>query len=199
MTIYLAARFLHVAGALAMFSALGLEIAMLRGLALARSSSEAHAALAGLRIHMRIGTVAVLLILVPGAYMAAAAWGMPAWLLAALGALVAIIVLGAGVTRRLLAAVMPAFERATDGVEVQQLLRGLWSSLAARAVLLLGIVALMSTKPGGGEAVLTLGLAAGAAAAAASLALGRRRAVVAVVAGGADSAAVALGTHERTP
>ena len=198
MTIYLAARFLHVVGALAMFSALGLEVAVLRGLALARSTREAHAALAGLRLQARIGGAGALLILVPGGYLAAAAWGMPPWLLAAIGALVAIIALGAIVSRKLLAALVPALERAVDGVEVQWLLRRLWSSLAARAVLLLGIVALMSTKPGWAGAVLTLGLAASAAAAAAWLALGRRSAGVPVMAAGGESSAVALGAEQRT-
>jgi hypothetical protein len=122
MTIYLAARFLHVVGALIVFSAVGLEIAILRGLTLAPSSTAAHAALAGLRIHKRVGIAAMLLILVPGVYMAIAAWGMPAWLIAAIVSMVSIIVLDATATRRSLAALGPALQEGSNGKRVEQLL-----------------------------------------------------------------------------
>jgi hypothetical protein len=168
--IYLAARFLHVVGALGVFSALGLEIAVLRGLTLAQSVTEAHAALAGLRVQMRVGQAAMLLIFAPGVYMAIAAWGLPAWLLAALGAMVAIIVLDATATRSSLTALRSALQRGADGTKVEQLLRRLWSSFAARAVLLVGIVAFMSMKPSAAGAVLTLAVVASAAAIAASFA-----------------------------
>jgi len=170
MTIYLAARFLHVVGALVVFSAVGLEIAILRGLTLAPSSTAAHAALAGLRIHKRVGIAAMLLIFVPGVYMAIAAWGMPAWLIAAIVSMVSIIVLDATATRRSLAALGPALQEGSNGKRVEQLLLRLWSSFAARVVLLLGIVALMSMKPSWRGAVLTLAVAASVAALAAPFA-----------------------------
>jgi hypothetical protein len=166
-TIYLVAKFLHVVGALAVFSAVGLEIAILRGLTLAQSAAAAHAALAGLRVHKRVGTAAMLLIFVPGIYMAIAAWGMPAWLLAAIAAMVAIVALDATATRSSLAALESALQRSTDDAHVGQLLRRLWSSFAARAALLLGIVALMSMKPALPGAVLTLAVVASGAARAA--------------------------------
>jgi uncharacterized membrane protein len=170
MTIYLAAKFLHVVGALAVFAGVGLEVAVLRGLTLAQSVTAAQTVLAGLRIHKRVGMVAMLLVLVPGGYMAAVAWRMPAWLLAGLGAMAAIGVVEATATRSSLAALVSALQRGADGEKVEKLLRRLWSSFAARAVLLLGIVALMSMKPGWPGAMLTLAIAGGAASVAASFA-----------------------------
>lgn len=170
MTIYLAAKFLHIAGALALFSTLGLEIAFLRDLTRAQSATAAQAALAGLNIQMRIGLAAMLLILLPGGYLACAAWGMPAWLLAAIGAMLAIIAVEATATRKSLAALLPALQRGADMERVGQLRRRLWSSFAARVVLLLGISALMSMKPDWHGAVSTLAVTAGAAALAASFA-----------------------------
>jgi hypothetical protein len=170
MTIYLAAKFLHITGAVAVFSALGLEFATLRGVTLARSASAAQSALTGLRIHMRVGVVAMLLVLVPGIYLAVSAWGMPAWLLAEMGAMVAIMVLDTTMTRRSLAALVPALARGIDGESVEHPLRRLCSSFAARVVLLLGIVALMSMKPGWPGAMRTLAVAAIAAVLAAAIA-----------------------------
>jgi uncharacterized membrane protein len=173
-TIYLAVKFLHIVGALAVFAAVGLEVAILRGLTLAQSATAAHAAFTGLRVHKRVGLPAMLLIFVPGVYMAISAWGMPAWLLAAIGAMVAIVALESTATRSSLAALEPALQRGSDGGTVVKLLRRLWSSFAARTVLLLGIVALMSMKPSSSAAVLTLVAVASSAALAASFA--RRRA-----------------------
>lgn len=172
MTLYVAAQFLHVVGALAMFSALGAELAGLRGATLARSANEALAALESHRLNRVLGPIAVVLILLPGGYMAAAGSGMTPWIWTALGAIAAIVVIGAAVMPRLLAAVGPTLQRAFDGPDARRLVRRMWASFVARVVLLLGIVTLMTTKPGWPGALATLAVV-GAIATAAWLWLAR--------------------------
>jgi uncharacterized membrane protein len=148
MTPYLAVKFLHIAGALAMFAALGIEFAVLRGLARARSPGETRVALDGWRLNQRIGAVGALLAILPGAYLAWAAWGMPAWLAASLGALVAVALMHGVVTRRLFAVLERELAARVPSVEADRLLRRLMASYFARALLLVAIVALMAMKPG---------------------------------------------------
>lgn len=172
MTLYVAALFLHIAGALAMFSALGAELAALRGATLARSANLALAALESYRLNRVLGPIAVLLILLPGGYMAAATTGMTPWIWTALGAMAALVVIGATVLPRLLAAVGPTLQRAFDGPDARRLVRRMWASFVARVLLLLGIVTLMTTKPDWPGALSVLGVVA-VIAATAWLALAR--------------------------
>ena len=150
-------------GGLAMFTVVWIELAALRGVSIPRSVTETGAALGTLRMHIRVA-VAGLVLLATGAYMAATAWGMLPWLLVALGAIVLVIVLGATVNRKLLARIESALWRAQEGADVLRLGQHLWSSCLTRTLLLLGIVVLMSLKPGWAGALLTLGVLAVAAA-----------------------------------
>ena len=59
----------------------------------------------GIRLNGSIGPISLLLLLVPGIYMATTAWAWPAWTIVSFWTLIAIAVLGATVTRRRLAAI----------------------------------------------------------------------------------------------
>src|SRR5262245_25979190 len=114
MTVYLAARMLHIFGALGMFVALGIDLAGVAALGRARTAGQARRALEGYRLNGFVGPISLLSLLVPGIYMAIQ-WGWPGWLRVSMFALLLILVLGGAVARRRLAVIakaLPAEEEA---------------------------------------------------------------------------------------
>lgn len=83
MTLYMAALFAHIVGAILLFAVLTVE-----GLSFRLSFSVAA-------YNRVIGPVSGLLVLVPGLYMARVQWGFAPWILFGLGAWLVIAVLGA--------------------------------------------------------------------------------------------------------
>jgi hypothetical protein len=136
------------------------------------------------RVNGVLGPASLLLILVPGIYMATTAWAWQPWLQVSFGALLLIIVLGGAVTRRKLGALATSLQGDDRSLTLDQerqirdpLLR---TSFVVRALLSLGIVALMSTKPDLSTSLLVIGVALGLAAiiSTAVLACGTARATV---------------------
>lgn len=171
MSLYSVAVFLHVAGALGLFAALGLEWAGIRNLRVSVTTSQAREwlkLLLGLRLVER---PAVLALLVTGVYLIGATGGGRPWIGLGLAGLIVIAALGELLTGRRLrrvglrtlaedGPVTPAFARQlTDPL--------LTLSACVRTALALGIVFIMSTKPDRAGAVaalmiaLVLGFAAG--------------------------------------
>jgi hypothetical protein len=168
MNLYLAARILHIVGALALFMALGIDLAGVTALGRARAADEVRGALAGYRLNGIIGPISLLLLLVPGIYMATTAWAWPAWTIISFWTLVAIAVLGATVTRRRIAAVAQALKGDDRGLsaDLERLTHDplLRTSFVLRTMLALGIVALMTMKPDVSHSLLVLLVAIGTAA-----------------------------------
>jgi hypothetical protein len=159
MTFYSIALFLHVVGALLLFVTLTVEGIGLRQLYRAATMEDAQAAATLLRVNRIIGPLSALGVLVPGLYMTATTWGWVAWIVVALVSYVAIAVLGAVNGIRL-----QALERS------QALLTGIRNpifliSWLTRVGIALGVVFLMTVKPGAAAAVLAVVIAAAAAAA----------------------------------
>jgi hypothetical protein len=138
MSLYSIALFVHVVGAVLLFVLLTIEGVGLR------------IGFASAAMNRILGPISALLILVPGLYMTATAWGWKAWIVVGITTYVAIAVLGA-----------------ITGVFV---MRGLMApqtaalSWLARIGLALGVVFDMTVKPGALVAVLAVlvGLALGA-------------------------------------
>jgi hypothetical protein len=121
-----------------------------------------------LRLNRIVGPLSALGVLVPGVYMTATSWGWVAWIVIALASWVVIAVLGAVNGIRIL-----ALERS------QSLLPGIRSPLfliswLTRTGIALGVVFLMTVKPGLVTALLAI-LIAGAAGAALAIALSKVR------------------------
>jgi hypothetical protein len=151
MTLYVAARALHIAGALGMFTALGVDLAGVTALARARTAGQVRHALDGYRVNAVLGPAALLLVLVPGIFMAAA-WAWQPWIRVAFFALLLIVVLGATVSRRKLGALGQIVKDDEQRIDPElrrrlqdPVLRG---AFLLRALLTIGIVVLMTTKPG---------------------------------------------------
>jgi hypothetical protein len=159
MALYSIALFLHIVGALLLFVTLAVEGVALGQLRLARTAEAARGAAALLKVNRIVGPVSALAVLIPGLYMTATTWGWVAWIVVALASWVLIAVLGALNGIRIL-----ALERS------QALLSGSknpifvisWSTRVGIAV---GVVFLMSVKPGAVAAALTILIAAVAGAA----------------------------------
>lgn len=163
--VYLFIRSLHILGAVGMFMALGVDLVALSALSTARTTDQARRALAAYRINAVIGPLSLLLILVPGIYMAITAWGPQPWISTSMLGVVLIIVVGATLSRRPLAALRGALQgedrRLGSALEAQAQHPLLWTSFFVRALLAIGILALMSTKP---EQPLALAMLIGAGA-----------------------------------
>lgn len=165
MTIYTAALFLHVMGALGLFVALGLEVTGLHHLRRAATGEEARERIRALAVLPRLYIPSMLAILLPGLYMTATVWGWRVgWTPVALVALVLLAALGAALTGTR----MPALGRSTAAAsgplspDLRQRLRDPlpWTSIQMRTAIAVGIVFLMTVKPPLEGALLTIGVAA---------------------------------------
>ncbi|HYN88256.1 MAG TPA: hypothetical protein VER55_06990 [Ardenticatenaceae bacterium] len=179
MTLYSVALFLHIVGALGFFVALGIEWTALLHLRRATTTEQTREWLgvfAGLRGVASISEAAILL---PGLYMAATTWGIAAWIATTLAAWLLIGILGTGLTGRLIAPIRAAVF-AHSGVlppALSQDLRDprLWISIQTRTAIALGIVFLMSVKPGLAGSLLAIGVAVALGLALAFLTSGRSK------------------------
>jgi hypothetical protein len=166
MTLYSIALFLHIVGALLLFTVLSLEGVALRQLWPATTADEARVATGVLALNRFIGPVSALGILVPGFYMTATSWGPKPWIIVALAAWVVIAVFGAVNGVRTLALVRAG---SLDRLRSPFVL----ASWLGRVGVALGVVFLMTLKPDAALAVATIVVAA-AAGVGVSLPLWRR-------------------------
>jgi uncharacterized membrane protein len=164
---YTLALFAHILGALALFIGVGLEWTTLQRLRRAETMAQVREWIVLLRgVPMRLPPIGLLLILAAGVYMAATAWDWNApWILAALAAFVLIGVLGGGVIDRRLVAIREA-ARATAALgeippELERRITDpvLWTALQTAGFTAVGVVFLMTNKPGALGSLTTLALA----------------------------------------
>jgi hypothetical protein len=163
MNYYSIALFFHIVGALGFFVALGLEWV---GLQQMRNATTTEQVRQGMRISgstRRLGMASMLTILVFGFYLAAVAWGGSAWIIVTLGVMVVMIALSVALTGPRMAVLGQALasEKGPPSSSLQQLASHplLWISIQTRVAIALGIVFLMTVKPGLGGSLLTIGVA----------------------------------------
>jgi hypothetical protein len=162
MSLYSLALFVHVVGALLLFVTLTVEGVALRLLRRAAAAGEIGGAAAMLRVNRVVGPISALGVLVPGLYMTATSWGAVAWIVVALISWVLIAVLGALNGIRIL-----ALERSLDNEGGPSALAQLRNpfflvSWLTRVGIALGVIFLMTVKPGALGSVLAVVIAAGA-------------------------------------
>jgi hypothetical protein len=163
MTLYAAALFLHIVGALLLVAALTVEGIALRqvGRAITLGQVRDSAGIAGLtRV---VGPAAALGILLPGLYMTATNWGWIPWILVGFAAWLLVAGLGAVNGVRLAAlgrATGADAERPSPELAAQLKAPLLVASWRVRAAILVGIVLLMTIKPDLVGSLLTIGVAA---------------------------------------
>ena len=140
--------FIHVASAMGVFAALGVEALALAHLSRSAGNGMARAALADLGSARRLGGPAMLLLIVSGFWLATAYWHWQgAWMGLGFLGLVAVAAIGGLMTGRAVRRLVPRLnEPGFDDAlrKVDPLLR---RSLLIRTVLLAAVVYLMTVKP----------------------------------------------------
>jgi hypothetical protein len=121
MSLYSIALFLHIVGALALFALLAIE-----GFSLGQGMGAA-------RVNRILGPTSAVLVLFPGLYMVASAWGWQGWVVVGITSWVLIAVLGAATGIRLMA-----------GRLSRQIATTSW---LVRVGMALGVVLIMTVKP----------------------------------------------------
>src|SRR6185503_19225150 len=102
---YSIALFLHIVGVLGLFVVLGLEWTGLRQLRGVTTAELVRTWLRSSKNARRFGMVAMLTILISGAYMMATVWGPVAWIAVSLGALILMVVLALALSGPRMAAI----------------------------------------------------------------------------------------------
>ena len=165
MNLYPVALFVHVVGALLLFATLTLEGIALRLARRAATAQEARSAIAIMRLNRIVGPLSAVGILVPGLYMMATSWGWVIWIAVALAAWGLIAVVGAVNGARLLA-LERKLARESGGLAtalVAQLRDPFFpTSWTTRVGMALGVVFLMTVKPGAAGSVITIAVAVAA-------------------------------------
>ena len=155
--------FLHIVGALGFFVALGLEWTGLLQIRSATLPEQVRAWMGILKSARGVGFVSMLTTVISGIYMMVKVWGGVAWIFVSLGALALVIVLSVALTGPRMAAIGRAL--AAEKVPLSQAFYSLanhpllWISIQTRVAIALGIVFLMTVKPGLGGSLLTIGVA----------------------------------------
>ena len=162
--VYDLALFLHIVGVLGLFAALAIEGIALRGIRGSLTGDEARTWLGLLRPLRVVGPISLLLILIPGLYLAATIDTGGGWIAAGLIGFLTIGALGGAVTGRRMAVIGPILGRAQGPLEGPASLAShdaaLVASYAIRLALALGIVWLMTVKPDFVASLVVLGGAA---------------------------------------
>lgn len=159
--------FVHVCAAMGIFSAAAIEGASILQL---NRPGGIPITLQGLGLSRRVGSLSFALLLLSGIFLTQTVWGwQTAWISVSMSSLFVIVAIGATVSRR-------AVGRLGGTPDVAGAYEALIRSFLLRAVLLLGIVFLMTVKPPLRESVMVTAAAAGAGFLA-GLPTGRRRAI----------------------
>lgn len=163
MSVYAIVVFLHVVGALGVFAAMGLEWTCVANLRRASTVAQVREWARLLRNIRMLEAPAGLTILVTGLYLSTR-WGEQPWIGLGLLGLIIIGVLGGALTGRRAAAIARAVPTTDDEPIPDSLHRLLHDgvlrlSTRLRVCLGLGVVFLMSVKPGGAVALAVIGVA----------------------------------------
>lgn len=154
MSLYPYVLLLHIVAVLGLFMATGLELTALFRLRSAKSVAQVYEWTNVNRLLEIVFPLAALLILAAGLAMTFMVWGWShAWISISLAALLVMSVLGATINTRRMKAIRTSAERAPDGPVPAALRktifdRGMWTTILTMSVTDLGIVGLMTIKPG---------------------------------------------------
>jgi hypothetical protein len=176
MSLYQLALFAHLLGVLGLFVGMGLQWTSILRLRRARTVSQVREWGSLIMAVGRLVLASGALLLGAGIYMTATTWGFRTpWIVVSVAALLLMTALAMGVTTRRLQAVLRATARAdgprADGPradapvgaippDLERRLQDplLWTSAQVMGSMALGVVFLMTTKPGLGGSLLVLGV-----------------------------------------
>jgi Predicted integral membrane protein (DUF2269) len=160
--LYKIALFLHVTGALLVCAALTIEWLCIINTRKANTTERIRESLFFYSKTGVFGDTGALLILLTGIYMMSVAWHTAPWGIAGLLDLMLIGAIGGIVTGRKMKKIRNLLKTNDDNFqELVKLLKGnsLWFSIKMRTAILLGVIFLMTVKPGLAGSILTLVIA----------------------------------------
>lgn len=181
MSIYTIVLFVHIIGAIGYFLSIGSWLFILVGLRRAQRVEEVRALMRVNDLSGPFGDGSGVVLLIAGFYLALSAWSLlTSWILVALISLILILPTNAALIAPRRSALVKQLERSAPEGEISLALSQhihnpvLWATSQTTAVLLLGIVFLMTTKPdlGGSLIVMAVALVLGLLS---SLLVSRRR------------------------
>lgn len=156
--------FLHIVGVLGYFISLALEWVYLWQVRRGATPEEVDKWLRTSGNMRRASILSMLTLLVSGIYMMATVWGGIAWIFVSLGSLVLLILLatvGTGWQQGLIHRALSTGNREQQRFPDELIHRpALWISIQVRVTIALGIVFLMTVKPGLTGSLLTIAIAA---------------------------------------
>ena len=169
---YTIALFLHVCGALALFAAIGIELVGVVGLRHARTVGQVRTYARVVKVTEPMFPGASVLVLGAGLYMTLTEWSFRTpFVLVGLITLVAMALMGATVQGKRWQMVGKAAEELPDGPVPESLRQRIddpvaWSSMGGSVCAAVGVVSLMTIKPGwvAAIAIVTIAYAIGALA-----------------------------------
>lgn len=144
---------MHVLGAVGVYVSLGVEIVAMKRLRLTPYPAAARTWLDVLRSNARLAPVSMVVMLGAGIWMMVVRWGHQPWIVLGFAGLIGMALLGGIVTRRGTKRVNEALrvesaQQVSAGFRTLTSSRGLTLSLHLRTALGVGILALMTMKPG---------------------------------------------------
>lgn len=141
--------FIHVASAMSLFTALGMEAIVLAQLHRMKDGAGTPAALTALGASRRVGGIGSLFLLLSGATLATIYWHWQgAWMGLGLVGLVAIGAVGGATTGRVVKRLQGRLDDGHADTSPADVVPALRQSFVMRAALLTGVVYLMTVKPG---------------------------------------------------
>lgn len=155
--------FIHVASAMGIFLALGVEASALAQLRRASDAGAVRATLTALGASQRVAGPGALLLLLSGVYLATAYWHWAgAWIGVGLLGLVSIGAVGGLMTGRTVGRLRNSLDSSSTITSLGEARQTLWTSLAVRVALLIAVVFLMTVRPGPVGSIAALGTAVAA-------------------------------------
>ncbi len=155
--------FLHIAGAVGIFVALGLEWTGLRQLRGATTFDYARSWMGTLKNVRRSGLASMLATVVTGIYMTVTDVGPEAWIIVTMGSLALVIILAQVLTAPRMAGIGRALFMGNGNLSAayRSLTSNpvLWISIQTRVAIALGIVFLKIAQPGWAGSLLTISVA----------------------------------------
>jgi hypothetical protein len=159
MTIYNLILFLHILAAFGVVVSFGLEWLSLDGLQRSCSTEQTRGAMREFGLLPRISAPSYVVVLLSGIYLWESSWIGAGWTVIALFSLAAIAVIGAATTGPRMANLGKTMaEKSVEAFDAARVLHlpFLWMSLQLRSWMTIGIIILMTMKPGAGASLVVV-------------------------------------------
>lgn len=159
--LYKIALFFHVTGALILCAAIVIEWLCISNIQKANTLARIKEALFTYSKLNMIGGISMILILVPGIYMMIAAWHDASWIMISFIGLILIGAIGGVVTGRKMSKIKKLIKNEdNNSSNIGNLLKNnvLWFSIKMRTAIFLGVIFLMTVKPGLAGSILSIAI-----------------------------------------